>query len=137
VHYLKTYGGFTQLDAYRTMFYAYGAVGVLIACCYLLLSPAAEPKPKAAQEGVPSRGCFNVGLHRPESKYIVAQLSVMFAMDGFGGAFVLQTWIAFWFASQWAFASDRIGYLLMVSNIVAGASGLGALVLVVVLEQKC
>ncbi len=37
-------------------------------------------------------------LRRPDSKHIVARLSLMFALDAFAGAFVMQTWIAFWYS---------------------------------------
>jgi MFS family permease len=68
----------------------------------------------------------SLGLRRPESKYIVCRLSCMFALDAFGGAFVMQTWVAFWFAQRWGFSSELIGYLLMASNVVAGISGVAA-----------
>jgi predicted MFS family arabinose efflux permease len=68
----------------------------------------------------------NLGLRRAESQYIVARLSLMFSMDAFAGAFVMQTWIAFWFSARWGFSPDLIGYLLMGANVVAGASGIAA-----------
>jgi hypothetical protein len=39
---------------------------------------------------------------------------------------VSQTWIALWFTKRWGFSADLVGYLLMGSNCVAGASGIAA-----------
>lgn len=153
VHQLRTGPlALPPLEAYRCVFVAYGVVGLLLALCYLSLTSAAEATPHpapvndTASSSSPSSsspsssssppGCcswarvllpdVHFGLRRPESKYIVARLSVMFAMDAFAGAFVLQTWIAFWFAKRWDFSSDLVGYLLMASNVVAGVSGIAA-----------
>jgi hypothetical protein len=52
------------------------------------------------------------GLRRADSKYIVLRLCVMFALDSFGGAFVMQTWIAFWYKyCIWVFFITVVLYL--------------------------
>ncbi len=133
----------SALASYRLVFFFYGAVGCLMALLYLTISAEAKKRPaKAAGTGAdadadaPKACCpswlapllpnASFGLRRPESAYIVARLCVLFAMDSFAGAFVMQTWIALWFSRRWGFSSELVGYLLMVSNIVAGASGIAA-----------
>lgn len=140
----------SALDAYRAVFICYGCLGAVMAGCYSTLSSACEPtaikaaplSPQAdAGDGAPRSGaapksCLNTlafcnifsnyGLRRAESKYIVARLSLLFTLDAFAGAFVMQTWIAFWFNTTWSFDPSLLGYLLMASNIVAGASGIAA-----------
>ena len=139
--------GLSKLEAYRAVFVFYGLVGLLMALLYASMTKNAEPRPKApaaaaaaAAAAVPAPApapcCpvalapflprVNFGLRRSESRYIVARLSVMFAMDAFGGAFVMQTWIAFWFSKTYKLDSSLLGYLLMGANVVAGASGIAA-----------
>lgn len=122
--------GLSRVQVYRGVFITYGILGLAMAATYSTLSEAVETKaaPAPAQEeSSGSRGLFaGWGLRRPETKYIVARLSIMFAMDAFGGAFTLQTWIAFWFSDRWGYSSASVGYLLMASNVVAGASGIAA-----------
>ena len=112
----------TALEAYRCVFFAYAATGSLMGLAYACLSAAAEAKPGEAA----ARGTSWTGLRRPGSLRIVARLSAFFAMDAFGGAFTMQTFVAFWFSERWSFASDRIGELLGTANVVAGASGVAA-----------
>lgn len=129
------------LNAYRCIFILYSIIGALLALSYSFLTPYAEAKAKPQPVsdnhatviiGTPSQSWLTYlrfptfGLRRSESKYIVIRLSVMFAMDAFAGAFVLQTWIAFWFAQRWNYSSDLVGYLLMGANVVAGISGIAA-----------
>jgi MFS family permease len=134
--------GWSALDAYRAVFVAYGCVGGLMALLYATLTPHAEARPKkpaaAAPAGAPAPApccpaalapwlpAVQLGLRRRESKHIVARLALMFAMDAFAGAFVTQTWIAFWFAKRWAYDSAQLGYLVMGANVVAGGSGIAA-----------
>ena len=132
--------GRTPLFAYQCVFYGYGVVGGLLALLYAQLSPSCEAKKKAPGGGgggdgppsvcpaalAPYLPAVTLGLRRAESRHIVARLSALFAMDAFAGAFVMQTWIAFWFSTRWGFDSATLGYLLMGANVVAGASGIAA-----------
>jgi MFS family permease len=69
---------------------------------------------------------LHLGLRRPESMFIVARLSCLFALDAFAGGFVMQTWIAYWFEQRWNFEPNLLGDLISVSNVVAGISGISA-----------
>lgn len=139
VHYLPDALHITPLFAYQLVFYTYGALGGVLALIYLTLTPECEAKPKPPSTSTstsPPSCCpaslapylpsVTLGLRRSESIHIVTRLSALFAMDSFAGAFVMQTWISFWFSLRWGFSPDLVGYLLMGSNIVAGASGIAA-----------
>lgn len=139
VHLLKTKGDWSDLEAFRAVFFSYSCVGGILALLYLCLRPGVEVPYKLLPEEhsleVKRRWAgrlslllprLSLGLRRRESKYIVLRLSVLFAMDAFGGAFVMQTWISLWFHERWGFTPNLIGYLLMCANIVAGASGVAA-----------
>lgn len=113
----------TPLEAYRCIFLAYATTGTAMGLSYACLSAAAEAQPSSTTA---ARSASWTGLRRPGSLRIVARLSMFFAMDAFGGAFTMQTFVAFWFAERWQFSSDRIGELLGLANVVAGASGVAA-----------
>lgn len=124
------------------MFFAYAALGGLLALLYSALAPSCEarPKPPAAAGAAaaaaapaccpaalaPFLPAVNYGLRRAASRHIVARLSALFALDSFAGAFVMQAWVAFWFTQRWGFSPDLVGYLLMGANVVAGLSGVAA-----------
>jgi len=50
----------------------------------------------------------------------------MFALDAFAGAFVMQTWICYWFDEKWSLTPNYIGILISCANVVAGLSGIAA-----------
>ena len=133
----------SALSATRLVFFAYAALGGLLALLYSTLAPSCEAKPRPPQAAAPPGDgqappaccpaalapCLpsvSYGLRRPESIHIVARLSALFAMDSFAGAFVMQAWVAFWFTQRWGFSADLVGYLLMGANVVAGLSGVAA-----------
>lgn len=125
----------SPLSSYRCVFVFYAFIGFVMAALYGGMSRAVEAQQaKAGREGHreqeaccpkvlhPFLPAVSVGLRRPESFHIITRLSFMFAMDAFAGAFVLQTWVAYWFHQRWGFQEDLTGYLLMGANVVAGLS---------------
>jgi len=75
--------GIDTLGAFKLLFYAYAALGVLSAALYRLLPHAHvdEVRPSAALG--PSRG-------------VVYKLSALFSLDSFAGGFVVQSLLALW-----------------------------------------
>jgi MFS family permease len=75
--------GFSNLAAFRLMFYLYASLGILATVLYRLLPPAhAEPSRPGAPLG-PSRG-------------VVYKLAALFSLDAFAGGFVVQSLMALW-----------------------------------------
>ena len=66
--------GLSDLDAYRVMLYAYGAIGVFLAALFWSVSPGVEPPARAAA----SLG-GRLGLHR--SRRVILQLSALFVVE--------------------------------------------------------
>lgn len=112
-------GGTAAADAYRAVIVGYAVVGLGIAILAGRLSPAVEA-PAPADPSIQRR----LGLHR--SQRIVAKLSALFALDAFGGGFVVQTIVALWFASRWGLEPAALGALFFGANTLAGFSGLVA-----------
>jgi MFS family permease len=61
-----------------------------------------------------------------ESKGIVARLAGLFALDAFGGGFVIDSIVALWFNLKFGLSPSHIGTIFFFSNIFAGFSGLVA-----------
>ncbi len=112
--------GATGAAVYRPLVVAYSVVGVLLAVAFTFLSRAAEaPPPDASTQH--SRW---LGLHR--SRSVVLRLSALFALDAFGGGFILQSIIAYWFYLRFALEPALLGSIFFVANLLAAASALAA-----------
>ncbi len=59
-------------------------------------------------------------LHR--SRGVVLRLSGLFALDSFGGGFVVQTFIAFWFARKFGTSPETLGLLFFTVGILQALS---------------
>lgn len=134
----------SPLQTYNLVFISYAIIGLIMAILYSFLSIHAEAKAKEAKgveiyqqsddsrnESRSSRSILTtigqyLGLKRPESIYIIGRLCFFFALDSFAGAFVLQTWISFYFEERWVFEENYTGSLLSASNVMAGISGIMA-----------
>jgi MFS family permease len=112
--------GRSGAEVYRPLVVAYGIVGVLLALGFTRLSRAAESGTTA--ESVAENRWL--GLHR--SRPVVYRLSALFALDAFGGGFILQSIVAYWFYIRFHLDPAALGTLFFVGNLLAAASALGA-----------
>ena len=64
------------------------------------------------------------GLHK--SRRVVLQLSALFALDAFGGGFVMQSLVAYWFYVRFNVDPATIGGIFFGANLLAGVSALSA-----------
>jgi predicted MFS family arabinose efflux permease len=60
------------------------------------------------------------------SRGVVARLSGLFALDSFGGGFVVQAYIAFWFTREWGTSPATLGAIFFAVGILQAASFAGA-----------
>jgi len=102
-----------KVSSYRAILFVYAGVGVLLAVLFWRLSPASE-----ALTATP-RG--RLGLHR--SRGIVLKLSGLFALDSFGGGFILDSLVALWFHQRFGADEQTLGSILFGANLLAGLSG--------------
>ena len=92
----------------------YGAMGAILAVLFSRLSRAIEvsgPAPDVA-----------FGVSR--SKAVVTKLSALFALDAFGGGFVVQTFAAYWFHLRWGVNASTLGAIFFGANLLAAVSAL-------------
>lgn len=111
--------GYSQVDAYRAVIVGYAIIALGLAFLFSRVSPNVEA-PEAPEVSVARR----LGLHR--SQKTVARLSALFALDAFGGGFVVQSLIAYWFHLRFGADPAVIGVALFGANVVAGLSALSA-----------
>jgi MFS family permease len=116
--------GLTGAAAYRPIVIGYGAMGLLLVLMFTRLSKAAEVGPVGGSpaEAAPTNTVF--GLQR--SRRVVLRLSALFALDAFGGGFVIQSIMAFWFHLRFGVEPALLGGIFFGANLLAGVSALAA-----------
>jgi MFS family permease len=112
----------TPLQSYRVVLLGYAGTGLLLAVLLTRLSRAAEAVAAVPDGTAPPR--YFLGLHH--SRGVVLRLSALFALDAFGGGFVLQSVMAYWFHVRFGADPTVLGGIFFGANILAGFSALGA-----------
>jgi MFS family permease len=118
------YLGGSQLEgvtAYRLVFWAYAGCGAVLGGLAWRLSPATEAP---ASGGATAAGPTLLGLR--ESRGVVLRLSALFALDSFGGGFVLQSFLAWWLQQKFGADEAVLGAVFFGTNLLSGLSGLAA-----------
>lgn len=109
------------LAAYRLVFWAYAACGAALGVLALRLSRGVEAP---ARGGAVTTGPTLLGLHA--SRGLVLRLSALFALDSFGGGFVLQSFLAWWLQQKFGADEAVLGAVFFGTNLLSGVSGLAA-----------
>jgi MFS family permease len=140
--------GAGPLTSYKIVLIGYAGTGVILAGMFLVVSRAVEAGsavPDASTEdGAASRTLRDAGEQRPtpnaqpstfkernwlglhESRGVVMRLAGLFALDAFGGGFVIDSIVALWFNKKFGLSISTIGSIFFFSNLFAGFSGLVA-----------
>jgi MFS family permease len=116
--------GLSGASLYRPHLLGYGAVGLLLVLFFARLSPATEVQ--STNQGVASTTSPKSvwGLHR--SRRVVLRLSALFALDAFGGGFIIQSVLVDWFHDRFAAEPATLGAIFFGANLLAGVSALAA-----------
>jgi MFS family permease len=109
--------GLALLSAYQAIVYGYAAVGLAMIGVFSRLSSEVE----APSERL-SRDKTRLGLHA--SGGVVLRLSALFALDAFGGGFVVQSLLAYWFHLRFGIGPGSLGAIFFAANLLAGLSAL-------------
>ena len=99
---------------YRAVVLLYAALGAVLFLFFTQLSPAAEVT------AVKEKSLLGIG----KSRGIVLKLSALFALDSFGGGFVVQSFAAYWFFLRFGVTPETLGAIFFGANILAGISAL-------------
>jgi MFS family permease len=115
--------GLVAVDAYRVIVVGYAIVGLLMAAVFWRVGSAVEV-PRAeldVDDGIARR----LGLG-DRSRGIVARLSLLFSLDAFGGGFIPQSLMAYWFHLQYGVEPALLGGIFFGANLLAAVSSLSA-----------
>lgn len=107
------------LSSYRIVFLGYSALCLAVAVLYLFLSPAVEIAMSSTLAPI------STGI-APESRRIVARLTGLFSLDAFGGGFLTDALVAYWFFRRFGIAEQGLGIVFFVVHLLNAGSHLGA-----------
>jgi len=108
------------LVSQRAVVILYGALGLLLAILFSRLSGAAE-----VRGGPLAPPAQSAALGVGTSRRIVIKLSGLFALDAFGGGFVIQSLAAYWFYIRFGVQPGiQLGAIFFGANVLAGFSAL-------------
>jgi MFS family permease len=127
--------GTPPVVSYRAIVIMYSALGVVLAVLFTRVSRAVEaPKERdgrlraegaSARRAEPRRRLAGLwGIE--QSRNVVLGLAGLFALDAFGGGFVIQSFAAYWFYLRYGVDAETLGVVFFCANILAGASALVA-----------
>lgn len=111
--------GMPKLDSFRIVLIGYAGIGVALAILFFLVSPKVEAPSASKHSSTPL-----FGLHR--SRGVVLRLSGLFALDAFGGGFIVQSLLAYWFHRKFGAEPALLGGIFFFANLFAGFSALSA-----------
>jgi MFS family permease len=103
--------GLTDASLYAPAFMAYALAGLLSTGLTMTLD-------RRIEVGVPLERRF--AIHR--SRRTVALLSGLFSIDALAGGFVVQSYLAFWFAERFGADAAATGTLFALTNVLAALS---------------
>ena len=106
------------LASYRTVFLGCAFLGVVGAILYHFASSAVEVS-KSATEAIP----HNVSA---ATKKVVTKLAGLFSLDAFGGGFLTDALVAYWFFRRFGISEESLGLLFFAVHLLNAASHLGA-----------
>jgi MFS family permease len=112
------------VSSYRMVVILYAALGTTLAALFSRLSRDAEAATRGEKKAFQATFAGLSGLDR--SREVVVKLSALFALDSFGGGFVVQSFAAYWFYLRFGVNPATLGAIFFWANIFAGISALVA-----------
>jgi len=113
--------GLAAVDAYRVIVIGYAVVGLLMAVVFERVSAAVEAPP-VSSTGDGSRRRLGLG----RSRGIILRLSLLFSIDAFGGGFIPQSLMAYWFHLRFGVEPAVLGGIFFGANLLAAVSSLSS-----------
>jgi len=107
------------LTAYRLVFIGYTASCLIVVAIYMFLSSAIEIESAATVVSLRPRITH-------DTKKIVAKITALFSLDAFGGGFLTDALVAYWFFRRFGIAEQGLGVVFFVVHILNACSHLGA-----------
>src|SRR5216683_4231872 len=114
--------GTAPTKGYRAVVIAYAALGMVLTLVFARLSSATEVG--VSEDRSSGLAAKKTLLGIGHSREIVFKLSGLFALDSFGGGFVVQSFAAYWFYLRFGVKPAALGAIFFGANIFAGVSAL-------------
>ncbi len=135
--------GLSEIGSISPLFLLYSFLGVAVLATYLLLSKKVELKGKADKEAKAQVQVQGGDLESdekkkprilkpltqtlsPASKKIVGKLSGLFAIDSFGGGFVIQSIVSLWFFTKFGADLTLLSYIFSIAGVLTAFSFLAS-----------
>jgi MFS family permease len=131
--------GLSEIASIRPLFLLYSILGVAVLASYVLLSKKVEltEKDDDAKEQVQAKDLQSDEKKKPRSKpltqtlsptskKIVGKLSGLFAIDSFGGGFVIQSIVSLWFFTKFGADLTLLSYIFSVAGVLTALSFLAS-----------
>ena len=110
--------GIPVLDAYKFIFLGFAGISLTTSAIYCFLSPAIEV---AGPHGGTTKQRIS-----PESKNIIVKLTALFSLDAFGGGFLTDALVSYWFFRRFGIAEHDLGIVFFVVHLLNAISHLVA-----------
>lgn len=115
---LERHLSYSPFHSHRAVFFGYAFSCLLVGAAYLLLSPAAEvANPSAAT---------SARRISPSAKKTVSRLAALFSLDAFGGGFLTDALVSYWFYRRFGVPEQDLGLVFFAVHILNAFSHLGA-----------
>lgn len=101
------------IPAFQALYLAYGIAGLLLFAVYTQLKGIEADKAVTARKGVKAIRDLKI-------------LSVLFSLDAFGGGFVTQSILSYWFFLVYGASLAELGGIFFIVNVITALSTLGS-----------
>jgi MFS family permease len=115
-------GRAAPIKGYRAVVITYAVLGMVLTLVFARLSAATEVG--TSEDRLSGLAAKRTLLGIGPSREIVLRLSGLFALDSFGGGFVVQSFAAYWFYLRFGVKPAELGAIFFGANIFAGVSAL-------------
>lgn len=113
---LQKYYGLDQIGAIKFLFLIYAACAVASLVIYLALSKGIEVRDGDSKSGLSTKHISH------KSRGIIAKMSTLFAVDSFGGGFVIQSIVSFWFYTRFGADLSTLSYVFAIAGVLTAVS---------------
>lgn len=114
---LPAYFG-SAVSAFRSLYLLYGFVGLLMFVSYRQLS--------GIEVSETSRKRLGLNDISVKARRDISKLSILYSVDAFGGGFVSQSILAYWFYLVYRVSLESLGGIFLVTNAITAISTFGA-----------
>ncbi len=107
-----------DVSVFRSLYLVYGLVGLLLFMLYRMLGDIESVGAGSKKMGI--------GDMSAKARRDLTRLSVFFSIDAFGGGFVSQSLLSYWFYLAYHASLENLGIIFLLANVITALSTFGA-----------